>query len=184
MKKINYLVAVVAVLSLTVACDQVSYKKTKSGLAYKVFPGSGKDSLIKLGQVVKFHYTVKYNDSVIDRFNSYGKLPGYVKAQSFEKPTYDFMEVLTQLKKGDSVVTVQMADTLMKIQSPILPPNAKKGDRVTMTIKIIDVFANGQCCPGRLWHGSRKRSSQAGGSNGGRTEAAQIERRRGNGKIW
>jgi FKBP-type peptidyl-prolyl cis-trans isomerase len=141
MKKINYLVAVVAVLSLTVACDQVSYKKTKSGLAYKVFPGSGKDSVIKLGQVVKFHYTVKYNDSVIERFNSYGKLPGYVKAQGFEKPTYDFMEVLTQLKKGDSVVTVQIADTLMKIQSPILPPNAKKGDRVTMTVKIIDVFA-------------------------------------------
>ena len=101
----------------------------------------GRTQLIKLGQVVKFHYTVKYNDSIIDRFNSYGKLPGYVKAQSFEKPTYDFMEVLTQLKKGDSVVTVQMADTLMKIQSPILPPNAKKGDRVTMTIKIIEVFA-------------------------------------------
>ena len=48
MKKINYLVAVMAVLSLTVACDQVSYKKTKSGLAYKVFPGSGKDSADKI----------------------------------------------------------------------------------------------------------------------------------------
>ncbi len=140
MKKINYLVAIVAVLSLTVACDQVSYKKTKSGLAYKIFPGSGNDSVIKSGQVVKFHYTVKYNDSIIERFSSYGKLPGYVKAQSLEKPTYDFMELLTQLKKGDSLVTVQMADTLMKIQSPILPPNAKKGDRVTMTVKIINVF--------------------------------------------
>ena len=142
MKTINYLVAVLAVVSSTVACDQVSYKKTKSGLAYKIFPGSGSDSVIKEGQVVKFHYTVKYNDSMIDRFNSYGKLPGYVKAQKMEKPTYDFMELLTQLKKGDSVVTVQMADTLMKIQSPILPPNAKKGDRVTMTVKITDVFAS------------------------------------------
>ena len=142
MKKINYLVAVMAFVSLTVACDQVSYKKTKSGLAYKIFPGSGNDSLIKVGQVVKFHYTVKYNDSMIERFTSYGKLPGYVKAQSFEKPTYDFMELLTQLKKGDSLVTVQMADTLMKIQSPVLPPNAKKGDRVTMTVKVTDVFAS------------------------------------------
>ena len=41
MKKINYLVTVVAVLSLTVACDQVTYKKTKSGLAYKIFPAGG-----------------------------------------------------------------------------------------------------------------------------------------------
>ena len=142
MKKINYLVAVMAVVSVIAACDQVSYKKTKSGLAYKIFPGTGNDSLIKVGHVVKFNYTVKYNDSMIERFSSYGKLPGYVKAQKFEKPTYDFMEVLTQLKKGDSLVTVQMADTLMKIQSPVLPPNAKKGDRVTMTIKITDVFAS------------------------------------------
>lgn len=142
MKTINYLVAVTAIVSLTVACDQVSYKKTKSGLAYKIFPGGRKDSLIKVGEVVKFHYTVKYNDSMMERFSSYGKLPGYVKAQKFEKPTYDFMELLTQLKKGDSLVTVQMSDTLIQIQSPILPPNAKKGDRVTMTVKITDVFSS------------------------------------------
>src|SRR4030095_14238404 len=98
MKTIYYLVAVVAVVLPIVSCDQISYKKTKSGLAYKIFPGSGKDSLIKAGQVVKFHYTVKYNDSMIERFSSYGKLPGYVKAQSLEKPTYAFLEFLTQLK--------------------------------------------------------------------------------------
>ena len=90
MKKIYYLVGVMAVVLAMVSCDQVSYQKTKSGLAYKIFPGGGKDSLIKAGQVVKFHYTVKYNDSMIERFSSYGKLPGYVKAQNLEKPTYDF----------------------------------------------------------------------------------------------
>lgn len=142
MKAIYFLVTVMAVGLSIVSCDQVSYKKTKSGLAYKIFPGGGKDSLIKVGQVVKFHYTVKYNDSMIEKYSSYGKLPGYVKAQNLERPTYDFMEILTQLKKGDSLVTVQMADTLMKVQSPVLPPNAKKGDRVTMTVKITDVFAS------------------------------------------
>jgi FKBP-type peptidyl-prolyl cis-trans isomerase len=142
MKKIYHLVAVVAVVLSIVSCDQVSYKKTKSGLAYKIFPAAGNDSLIKVGDVVKFHYTVKYNDSMMDRFNTYGKLPGYFRAQKLEKPTYDFLELLTQLKKGDSVVTVQTSDTLMKIQSPVLPPNAKKGDRVTMTVKITDVFTS------------------------------------------
>ena len=67
---------------------------------------------------------------MIERFNSYGKLPGYVKAQPVEKITYDVHGILTQLKKGDSVIIVLIVDSLMKIQSPILPPNAKKGDRV------------------------------------------------------
>ncbi|MBL7745511.1 MAG: FKBP-type peptidyl-prolyl cis-trans isomerase [Chitinophagaceae bacterium] len=141
MKRINYLLVTIAVLSLAVACNKVTYKKTKSGLAYKLFPSKGKDSLLKDGQIVKFNYTIKFNDSLMDRFNSYGKMPGYVKIQKLEKPTYDFQELLPLLKKGDSVVTVQMADSLMKYQAPILPPNAKKGDRLIMTVKILEVFS-------------------------------------------
>ncbi len=139
MKRINYLLVLIAALSFTVSCKNVSYKKTKSGLLYKIFRGDGKDS-IKEGQIVKFNYQVKFNDSLMDRYNSYGKVPGYVKAQTLPVPSYDFQELLTMLRKGDSVVTVQMADTLLKQQSPLLPPHAKKGDRVTMTVKITNVF--------------------------------------------
>jgi FKBP-type peptidyl-prolyl cis-trans isomerase FkpA len=140
MKRLNYVLVVIAALSLTVACNKVTYKKTKSGLAYKIFPAKGKDSLIKNGQIVKFNYTIKFNDSLMDRFNSYGKMPGYVKVQEMPKPSYDFQELMTMLKKGDSVVTVQMADTMLAQGSQLLPPHAKKGDRLTMTVKIVDVF--------------------------------------------
>jgi FKBP-type peptidyl-prolyl cis-trans isomerase FkpA len=123
------------------ACNKVSYKKTQSGLAYKIYPGKGNDSLIKAGDVVKFNYAVRFNDSLMDNFTSYGKMPAYMKAQMpSEKPSYDFREILFQLKKGDSVVTVQMADTLLIGGSPLLPPTAKKGDRVTTRIFIVDVF--------------------------------------------
>jgi FKBP-type peptidyl-prolyl cis-trans isomerase len=136
----NSLPALAIAILIAASCDKMTYKKTKSGLAYKIFPSKGKDSLMKLGDIVKFNYTIMYNDSLMDRFNSYGKMPGYVKVQPFEKPTYDFQELLPLMRKGDSAVTVQMTDTLMKLQSPLLPPNPKKGGRLTMTVKIVDVF--------------------------------------------
>lgn len=131
---------VIAALAFLASCNNVNYQKTKSGMLYKIIPGNTKDSLIKEGAVVKFNYTIKFNDSLMERFNNYGKLPGYVKVQEQQVPSYDFQEILTQMKKGDSAVTVQLADTLMKRQSPILPPHARKGDRLTMTVKITDVY--------------------------------------------
>jgi FKBP-type peptidyl-prolyl cis-trans isomerase FkpA len=144
MKRINYLLVVITVLSFTVACNSVDFKKTKSGLVYKLFPGNGKDSLIRAGQIVKFNYKIKFNDSLMDRFNSYDKVPGYVKVQPQAPPGYDFIELLTMMKKGDSVVTVQMADSILKSHQQLmqlLPPGAKKGDRLTMYIKIENVFS-------------------------------------------
>jgi FKBP-type peptidyl-prolyl cis-trans isomerase len=143
MKRVNYLLVAIAVLSLTTACKNVTFKKTKSGLAYKLFPAKGKDSLLKEGNIVKFNYTFKFNDSLMDRLNSYGKLPAYTQVQAMQKPTYDFQELLHMMKNGDSAVLVMMADSLLSTypqQSQLLPPNAKKGDRLTMTMKIVQVF--------------------------------------------
>ena len=47
------------------------------------------------------------------------------------------------LKKGDSAITVAMIDTFMKRgMANQLPPGAKKGDRMIITFKILDVFTN------------------------------------------
>ncbi len=121
----------------------MSYKKTGSGLAYKLFRGKSTDSLIKAGDFVKFNYSIRFNDSLMDNFYSYDKMPGYlmVQAQTPGKPSYDFRELIIQMRKGDSIVTVQMADTLLKEGSPLLPANASKGDRLTTRIYIVDVFA-------------------------------------------
>ncbi|MDP4264374.1 MAG: FKBP-type peptidyl-prolyl cis-trans isomerase [Bacteroidota bacterium] len=145
MKRINYLLVIITALSFTIGCKNADFRKTKSGLVYKLFPGKGKDSLIRAGQVVKFNYTIKFNDSLMDQFNSYGKMPGFIKVQpSLPNTSYDFRELLTMMKKGDSVVTVQMADTILKSYQELmqlLPPHAKKGDRLTMAVKIENVFS-------------------------------------------
>ncbi|MBK5270636.1 MAG: FKBP-type peptidyl-prolyl cis-trans isomerase [Bacteroidia bacterium] len=138
MKKVNYLMWVIATLTLMTACNQITYKKTKSGLVYKIFPGSGKDSLIQNGQIVKFLLTTKLNDSVI--YSNFGKLPGYAKVMPVEPPPYNLIEILPLMKKGDSAVTIQMVDSLIK-RSEQFPPYAKKGDRLSISFRIVDVFS-------------------------------------------
>lgn len=140
MKRLFYLLTALSAGILFAGCKNVNYKKTKSGLVYKIFPGPGKDSLIKTGNVVKLHYSVKYNDSVI--YDSHDKMPGFLAVQSFDKPTYDFQEILTLLKKGDSAVVIQLADTLMRMGNQQLPPTAKKGDRLIFSFRVKDVFTS------------------------------------------
>jgi FKBP-type peptidyl-prolyl cis-trans isomerase FkpA len=137
MKRLNYLSWIVAVLALTVACNNVSYKKAKSGLLYKIFPGSGKDSLLKEGNIVKFQVVAKLNDSVL--YSSYGKLPAYAQLNTSPNSAYSILEILPMMRKGDSAVTVQLVDTLLR-KGAQLPPIAKKGDRITTMIRITDVF--------------------------------------------
>jgi FKBP-type peptidyl-prolyl cis-trans isomerase FkpA len=137
MKRINYLFWMVAVLALTVACNSVSYKKAKSGLLYKIYPGGGKDSLMKEGNIVKFQVVAKLNDSVL--YSSYGKLPAYAQLNSSPNSAYSILEILPLMRKGDSAVTVQLVDTLLR-KGAQLPPTAKKGDRMTTTIFITEVF--------------------------------------------
>jgi len=139
MKRINYLLVVLAALSFTVACKNVNYKKAKGGLLYKIFPAKGNDSLIRNGQIAKFHYTVKLNDSLL--FTSFGKLPGYQGVQTMESPAYNLLDILTLMKKGDSAVTVQLTDTLFK-KGVRLPPAAKKGDRLITSFRILEVFSD------------------------------------------
>jgi FKBP-type peptidyl-prolyl cis-trans isomerase FkpA len=138
MKKLNYVLLMIAPLALVISCGKMSYRKTKSGLVYKIFPSNGKDSLIKPGEIAKFQFVAKLNDSVL--YSSYDKMPGYAKLMPLEPPPYNLLEILPLMKKGDSAVTVQMVDSLLK-KGEQLPPSAKKGDRITTTLRVTEVFA-------------------------------------------
>lgn len=138
MKKAKQIVLFIAVILVAASCNKVDYKKTSSGLAYKLFPSDSKDSLIKDGQVVKMQATTKLNDSLL--YSSYGKMPVYVKLQDVGS-NYNIYEILRMMRNGDSAVVVQLADTLLKRQEQA-PPMAKKGDRLITTLKILKVYSN------------------------------------------
>lgn len=138
MKKTNWFYFLSATLMFMAACSKVDYKKTSSGLVYKIFPSDSKDSLLRDGLVVKLEATAKVNDSMF--FSSYGKVPVFVKMQPLSSD-YNILEILKMMKVGDSAVVVQMADSLIKRQEQ-MPPFAKKGDRITTTLRILQTYTS------------------------------------------
>lgn len=127
---------ILPIVLMVMACSNMGYKKAKSGLEYKIF-NQGKGKTLKAGDIIKFNYKLTYNDSVIAQ--SYGSLPGYDMVDSTER-AYDFSEVLKFCKAGDSLITIQSVDTIMKTNPVGLPPFMKKGGKIKMAIKILQVF--------------------------------------------
>mgnify|MGYP003575188676 FL=1 len=134
MKVTNVIGAVCAALVMA-ACNNVDFKKSKGGMPYKVFP-SKKGTEIEAGNFVKMHLVQKIKDSV--RFSTYNTMPLYIPVS--EGQSYDFTEVLPELKEGDSLYTVQLMDTFIARNPQAIPPEFQKGDKIETSIKILKVF--------------------------------------------
>src|SRR5215831_8141184 len=140
LSRLTFLVAAMATIA---GCGGLDYKKTKSGLLYKIISsGNSKNPVAKENNYLKFNVVTKLNDSVI--YSSYGKMPGYSKvAGPKQGGDYSPVEIFGMLRKGDSAITVSMIDTFLKRgMAQQLPPGAKKGDRMIVTFKVLDVFTN------------------------------------------
>lgn len=130
----------IAVAAMAISCGNTSFKKAKSGMLYKII-SSGKDSAVKEGDWLKLYFTQKIGDSVLRE--NYGKMPAYAKITNDPNNTYNPGEIFDQLRKGDSGVVVMLVDSLLsKKLVQELPPFMKKGDKITFTFKVADVFRN------------------------------------------
>ncbi len=105
---ITLLVAIV----LLASCNQ--YKKTPSGLAYKITKGDGKVKL-KQGDFVKFNIEFKIAPKDSSLSSSYGKIPAYMVIDTARSPKHSFLEVITQLAVGDKMEFVMNVDSLKKM---------------------------------------------------------------------
>jgi FKBP-type peptidyl-prolyl cis-trans isomerase FkpA len=137
MKIFSWFAVLITVVCIFSACNKVNYRKTKSGVVYKLFPGNSKDSLPRNGQVIKFEVTTKMNDSLM--YSSYDKMPAFVRLNITVPEPYNIMAVLPLMKAGDSAVMIQMMDTLMKLSGET-PAKGKKGDKVLTTIHVLEVY--------------------------------------------
>ena len=142
MKCKTWLLSLLAISILATGCGQLDYKKTKSGLLYKII--STKDSkgpTAKAGNILKLYFTQKLNDSVLQ--TNFGKFPAYPTVQTLKGDEYTPSELFVMLHKGDSAVAVMLVDSLiMKGQMPTIPPFMKRGDRITVSFKVTDLFAS------------------------------------------
>ncbi len=145
MKRVQILGTVVFAALAFTACKNLDYKISPNGLKYAIVDGGSKDST-KEGHVLKMNMTVKLSgrkDTVLA--DTYGKMPYFAPVQlpPAGQPYYDPSEVFKYLKKGDSMVALIYIDTAIKkgvIQEAALPPFMKKGDKLTYTYKVLEVF--------------------------------------------
>ena len=135
MKKTTLLLSALSVLLLATACKNSGFKKTKSGLMYKII-ADGKGPLVKRGDIIKIQFVHKLRDSVLA--SSYEQMPFYAKVDSVG-PVYDPQEIFTMLRKGDSAVVIRLADSLAKKQG-MLPEFIKPKDKLVLTLKVVEIF--------------------------------------------
>src|SRR3954463_10883872 len=113
MKYNNYFVILLAAVIVIAGCGSLDYKKTKSGLLYKIISsGNSNNPVAKENNYLKFNVVTKLNDSVI--YSSYGKMPGYSKVIAAKEADYSPVKIFGMLKKGDSAITVSMIDIFLK----------------------------------------------------------------------
>lgn len=141
MKTILYSIIAIALVTTISSCDSVNYRRTQTGLLYKIIPSNSSDSLAKPGNWVKINFTQKLNDSVLQ--TNYNKMPAYIRIESGRFGNYDPTEILPLVKKGDSAITIVLVDSLLKkgLVSQ-LPEFMKKGDRIITSFKVLEVFRN------------------------------------------
>ena len=138
MQLIKHLFLFATISFVLTSCSE-SFEKTKSGLIYKIIPAKKKGAQVKPGTVIKFHVLVTQKDSVT--YDSYGKIPAFALVDSTPRP-YDITEVFPRLQVGDSVVVVQLIDSLAKLQGGQMPPHMKKGDKITIKLRVLDLYTD------------------------------------------
>jgi FKBP-type peptidyl-prolyl cis-trans isomerase FkpA len=120
---------------IMVSCGQ-DYKKTKSGLVYKIVSGGSKDTAANGKDWFKFHFVQKIHDSVL--YSSFDKMPRYFQYVSSDpRLIYNPLEVVLMMKKGDSSVVIQIFDSLIKTGQNRQYPMGKKGDRISTILRLL-----------------------------------------------
>ncbi|NCI50038.1 hypothetical protein GWC95_08900 [Sediminibacterium roseum] len=97
---------------LFTSCNQ--YKKTPSGLAYKITKGDGKVKM-KNGMFIKYHieYKVPPKDSVFS--SSFAHVPAFMLIDTSRPSKHNFTELILQCAIGDKIDFTMSVDTLQKL---------------------------------------------------------------------
>lgn len=122
------------------ACKQEKRYRTDTGLMYLHYPSDSNDSIARMGTTVKLRIVQKVRDSVID--NNYDKMPLYWMVMPGYGNRYNPLEVFDYgMKEGDSIVTMQLVDSMQrKGIFDSIPSWMKKDDLWYSYIKVEKVF--------------------------------------------
>lgn len=130
-----YFLAAMTLLATT-SCSNAGFKRTKSGLLYKII-SDDKGEPIKKGEFLKLSVVVKLEDSML---STAGAPATYIRVDS-PRADYSPMEVFTLMRDGDSCVVVQLADSLHKRYGQ-LPPFIKKHQKIIYCFRVLKTYTN------------------------------------------
>ncbi|MDB5201128.1 MAG: Peptidylprolyl isomerase [Ferruginibacter sp.] len=138
MRKVSYLL-LLAVVAFS-ACQE-SFKKGEEGLEYKIISKDKNAAKIEYGNFMQIHISQFYNDGKKDSLLSDSRttMPGFEVLDSMSVPPAYF-KILSQVRKGDSVVIRVMTDSAFKKNPQGIPPPFMKGHYLTTTVKVIDIY--------------------------------------------
>src|SRR5688572_17775777 len=136
------LLVLLACMQIFQGCYQDKFYRTETGLLYKVIESKNKDSVAGLGVTAKIHYTQKAGDSVLE--STYKLMPLYHMVVPGYGNRYNPLEVFDYgLKEGDSVVTIQRVDSMMRKKIfTKLPAFLKPTDLWYTYFKVVKLFRN------------------------------------------
>jgi FKBP-type peptidyl-prolyl cis-trans isomerase FkpA len=136
-KMMRTTITLLAAVVLLASCNQ--YKKTPSGLQYKIVKGKSNEK-IKQGQFVKFHieYRLASKDSLLN--SSYGHLPNYLVVDTARIPKHSFLELISQVAPGDKVEFVMSIDTLKKMGMIEYNNIFKAGGKISGKVDFLAAF--------------------------------------------
>jgi len=140
-KTASLILSSLAVLLLVSCSGGGGFKKTKSGVLYKII-SDGKGLTAQKGQFLKIHVVQNLRSGTKDSLlgTSYDAIPIYLPVDSMP-PSYNPGEVFTMLRKGDSAQIIMEVDSLMR-QGGNLPPFMNKNDKLVIGIKVLDVMSD------------------------------------------
>ncbi len=115
--------------------------KTESGLIFYVYGEYSEDSTAHIGNVLKLNVKKYINDSLVE--TTYHGIPQYEQVMPGLFYPYEAGEIYPFFHKGDSIVLIQEADTLLKrrLFYPV-PSYVSEGDKIVTHMKVLDIFVN------------------------------------------
>ena len=139
MKNTNKVLSFLAIAGIALAsCGKADFKKTKSGVAYKIYT-TGNGEKIKHGDNVKLQFEYRKGDSVL--MSNIGHISAYgTYDTAMMKNTHDFVDFLSELRVGDSAVFTRLNDTLIKMGAAPPSWNLKPGGKVQGVVRILGKF--------------------------------------------
>ncbi len=142
MRKISS-VLVLAVILFS-ACKQ-NFKKGEMGLEYKIV-SEGTGATIKSGEFMQMQLRQSYNNGKVDSLLNDTRSTSGPIIQPFDSMSIPpaFFKILSQLKKGDSLVLRQLTDSMFAQYPDRMPPSFKKGNYFVTTVKLLNIFKTPQ----------------------------------------